>query len=757
MTEKFVILVVDDNVNNRFTLRALLARLPDCTVVEADSGEAALRCTLERTINLILLDVQMPGMDGFETAQHLQMTERTRHIPVVFVTAVLKASEFVARGYGLGAVDYLTKPIDDSLLLSRVRLYQHLSERELILERSVQRLQLSEKHLLQAKESAEATAKELATQALALKKLTLAVEASPNSTFITDTSGAIEYVNPSFVKSTGYAAREAIGKNPSLLNSGKTPLPIFQQLWSTVLSGKVWRGEIQNRRKDGSFFWVSSSIAPMRAADGRVSHFVCVHADITDKVEMQDHLRTAKEAAEHANRAKSVFLANMSHELRTPLNAIIGFARLLEKHADISGEALSQVGIINSAGQHLLALINDVLDISRIEAGRLDLKKASFDLGELLGEVEGMLRARAESKGLTFVVVRSSELPPYVLGNAHHLKKVLINLLGNAVKYTDQGSIWLRVSVFEGVVRFEVADTGGGISKEEQASVFKAFYQSATGIAKGEGTGLGLLISAEYVGLMGGELSVDSEFGQGSVFTLTLPLPATEVPVTVPVTVPARERLGVVIGLQSQEVSPRILVADDQADNLQLIFQILSRAGLDVRTVDNGEQAIASFLSWQPHFIWMDMRMPVIDGYEATRKIRTLPGGDAVKITALTASVFEEDRAAILAAGCDEMVIKPVQEEQLFEVMATLLGLHYRYADAPVPDSKALPTLTNLSDLTATQRAALRDAAEILDEDAVQALLKPIRDTEPALVGALDELLAGFRFDLIVALCDADK
>jgi len=245
----------------------------------------------------------------------------------------------------------------------------------------------------------------------------------------------------------------------------------------------------------------------------------------------------------------------------------------------------------------------------------------------------------------------------------------------NAVKYTEKGSITLGVTALEGSIRFEVTDTGPGISQEDQQKIFNPFYQTEIGIAKGEGTGLGLTISREYVRLLGGVLTVRSEPGQGSVFGFTLPLPAAEAP-------PLPIQRGRVVGLKPGQPEYRILIVEDEPANREVLTILLGTAGFQVRQAEDGRQAVEQFQSWQPHFIWMDMKMPVMDGYDATRAIRALPGGDAVKIAALTASAFLEDRGRILAAGCDEMATKPLEEDTLFAVMGRLLGLQYHHADA---------------------------------------------------------------------------
>jgi len=460
-------------------------------------------------------------------------------------------------------------------------------------------------------------------------------------------------------------------------------------------------------------------------------------------------LSQAKDAAESANRAKSVFLANMSHELRTPLNAILGYAQLMARDERIPVEERKNVATINRAGSHLLSLINDVLEITRIEAGRTTLEEAPFDLGATLLAVEEMTRVRAEAKGLVLKVEHRGELPLYVRGDAHHLRQVLINLLGNAVKYTDRGQVSLHIEAADdGQVRFQVSDTGPGIAQADQKQLFHAFYQTPAGIAKGEGTGLGLTISREFVQLMGGELTLESAPGQGSTFRFTIPLPAAPAPEPV-------EQHGRVIGIEPGQPPCRNLVVDDHADNRDLVVQLLMSVGFEVYSADNGQKAVDVFQSAHPTLIWMDMRMPVMDGYEATRRIRALPGGDAVKIVALTASAFEEDRGAIMAAGCDEVVRKPIEEGRLFDVMTKLLGLRFRYAGG-TPEPQAAAAI-DLSRLPAALRAELADSATRLDMEATLAIAERMRGEYPAEAGMVARLVEEFRYDQLLEQCAVDQ
>ena len=464
--------------------------------------------------------------------------------------------------------------------------------------------------------------------------------------------------------------------------------------------------------------------------------------------ERTDELSVAKEAAEAANRAKSIFLANMSHELRTPLNAILGFAQIMERDTRLPEDERKNIATINRAGNHLLSLINDVLEISRIEAGRTQAVREAFDLPAALASVEEIIRIRAETKGLAFAVDRPEDLRPYVLGDAHHLSQVLINLLGNAVKYTDQGRVALRI-VSEGNdrIRFEVSDTGPGIAADEQERIFQAFYQTNSGITKAEGTGLGLTISRQFVRLMGGDITVASEPGQGSTFGFSIPLPPTDA-------APHDGEGPRIVGLADGQGAPRILVAEDHPDNQQVVEQLLRHIGCQVKIASNGQLALDGFQTWHPNLILMDMRMPVMDGYEATRAIRALPGGERIPIVALTASAFEEDRGKVLAAGCDEMVKKPIEQNHLFEVIGRMLGLRFDYAETRSAGLRHPTTIpVDLNGLPPDVRKDLRQAAGILDKEALLSIVERLEPDYPVEAEIIANLIENYRFDVIEELC----
>ncbi len=386
-------------------------------------------------------------------------------------------------------------------------------------------------------------------------------------------------------------------------------------------------------------------------------------------------LASEREALE-ANRAKSTFLSNMSHELRTPLNAVLGFSQLMGRDRERRPDDLEALGAIQRSGEHLLSLINDVLSISKIEAGRLSLAESPFDLARLLSSVEEMLRLRAEAKGIALVFDVDGRLPALVRGDEAKLRQVLVNLLGNAIKFTAEGGVVLRATWREGRAVFEVEDTGYGIAADEMETLFEPFVQTESGRNLKEGTGLGLVISQTIVRLMGGEIRATSELGKGALFAFDVVLPPSDEPAS-------RATSRTVSHVAAGQGVRRLLVVDDRAENRLLLVRLLGTVGFQARSAENGAEAVALWKLWRPDLVWMDMRMPVMDGWEATERIRRLEREmeieEATKIIALTASAFEQDREEILAAGCDDYVAKPYRDETIFEKLTEHLGVVFEY------------------------------------------------------------------------------
>ena len=476
--------------------------------------------TVEEPVDLILLDVQMPGMDGFETAEHLRMTERTRAIPILFVTAVFKAEEFVQRGYAIGAVDYLTKPIDDNLLLNRISLYRKLIEHE-------------------------------------------------------------------------------------------------------------------------------------------------------------QRLVEARDAAEAANRAKSVFLANMSHELRTPMNAIMGVTALA-LHRATDPKQVDQLSKVTQASQHLLGVINDILDLSKIEADRLHLDESCFRVGEIMENLSSLLAPKIAEKGLALNLDVAPDLADLPLcGDPLRLGQILLNLAGNAVKFTASGVISVRVRVADEdddslLLRCDVEDTGIGISAADRERIFTAFEQADGSLTrKYGGTGLGLAISKRLAQLMDGEIGVDSEPGRGSCFWFTVRLSRgirTCTPEPGQAGGSAEERL------KKRFTGAHVLLVEDEPINQEVSRDLLEDLGLRVDLAEDGRQAVAMAKRNDYDLILMDLQMPIMNGVDATRAIRALPDRQRIPILAMTANAFDEDRQRCLQAGMNDHIGKPVLPEHLFETLLKWLA-----------------------------------------------------------------------------------
>ena len=390
-------------------------------------------------------------------------------------------------------------------------------------------------------------------------------------------------------------------------------------------------------------------------------------------------LKLAKEAAESASRSKATFLANMSHELRTPLNAILGFAQLMLYDQDLNEQNQSDLQTICNSGNHLLTMINDILEMSKLEAGGVLLREQECDLNGIVDTAKDMLFLKAQEKKLDFEVIIHPHTPRLVYTDGGKLRQILINLVGNAIKFTATGHVYVNVFVQNNLhLYFEVEDTGAGICDSEMVTLFQPFVQTDSGRRSQEGTGLGLSISYNYVQLMGGQMSVTSKVGEGSTFSFYIPLKPLELANPEPIRSSNR-----VVGIQSKSTNYRILIAEDTRLNRQLLIRILTPLGFEVREVNNGEEAIAVWQSWSPHLIWMDARMPILNGNEATSATRAseaehnIPESERVRIIALTASLSKEEDLS--SYGFDGFVTKPFTEDLIFEEMAKHLNLQYVY------------------------------------------------------------------------------
>ncbi len=641
-----------------------------------------------------------------------------------------------------------------------------------------------------------------------IRKLSRAVEQSPTMVVITDTSGTIEYVNAQFTLVTGYTVEEALGKNPRILKSGLLDKHIYTELWETILSGNEWRGEFYNMKKNGNLFWEYASISPILDDSGKITHFVAVKEDITARKQIEAELLAAREKAEAANQAKSIFLANMSHELRSPLNAIIGFAQVMQRNADISTEYRDYLAIIMRSGEHLLGLINDVLDMSKIEAGWAVLNESVFDVRQMVADIEGMFWLRAQEKGLHLHIACDVEVPQYVCADEQKVRQVLINLLSNAIKFTNEGSVVVHVSMRpsqdnlvhrvdiedveppkappgppvhggeSGVSPLRVGgpvgeksedthrlyvtvhDTGQGIASDEIEHVFDAFVQTQAGRKSQEGTGLGLSISHRFVQLMGGDMTVQSEVGHGTTFTFDIGVTVVDANDSDSL---SQVEWGRVVGLAPGQPDYRVLVVDDLLENRHLLVTLLTNVGFLVREVCNGQEALEVWEQWQPHCIWMDIRMPVMNGYEATQLIKSTIAGQNTVIIGLSAGVFEEERESILAIGCADFITKPFRKETIFDTMRKHLGVEYRYeqhADMCIEravhkhshDTQPHMVFRFPPGLSIEWLEQMNWAATIGDIDMLADLVAQIAPTHEACIAELHALIDMFAFDKLVQL-----
>jgi two-component system, sensor histidine kinase and response regulator len=577
-------------------------------------------------------------------------------------------------------------------------------------------------------------------------------------------------------------------------------VPIVQgeNLWGLLIAHHCGSQRHWNSSEIESLKQISVQLA---IAIQQCTLFEQAQTEISERKLAEAALQKAVVVADAANLAKSEFLSSMSHELRTPLNAILGFSQVMVRDSSLKNEHQQHLEIINRAGEHLLSLINDILEMSKIEAGRSQLNESSFNLRRLLETLEEMFRLKAKSKRLQLSFEVAESVPHFVNGDEGKLHQILINIVGNAIKFTEKGRIMLRLKnkveenpvsqtaefadtetktakinsetsppkYFDCVgtdsispvslrLNFEIQDTGQGIAPEEMDKLFAPFEQTKAGYKSQQGTGLGLPISRKFVQMMGGDIAVSSTPDVGSTFSFDIQLRLAE-PTEIEMLKPQKK----VIGLAPNQPEYRILVVDDRADNCLVIERLLSPLGIVVREARNGEEAIAVWEEWQPHLIWMDMQMPVMNGYEATRQIKSHPLGKKTVIVALTASAFEEERKTILAAGCDDFLRKPFEAKILFSIIEKYLGVRYIYEEPAainLENTSAINVIygnlefveAQLSQMPIDWVEKIHKAAHECYDDKIMRLIEEMPTELATAAQVLSDLAHDFLFDDIIDL-----
>ncbi|NES21751.1 MAG: response regulator [Symploca sp. SIO3E6] len=649
-TIKGRILIVDDNID---TLRLLsnLLNQRGYKVRKAINGKIALMGVNAEAPDLILLDVMMPLMNGYEVCQQLKKNPKTSSIPVIFLTALDDSLDKI-KGFEVGGVDYITKPFQVEEVVVRIEHQLKIIHLQKQLEWQYAQLQQSEKRLLTI------------------------IESMSDGLVILDKEGKVRFVNPAAQSWWNQPVDQLLNK-PLNLSFG---IGEIKEIEFKQPLGKVLVAEVQTE----PIVW-----------DNEPAYLVSLR-DITE--------RKQKEAAEAANRAKTAFLASMNHELRTPLNAILGFTQILQRDSTLTPQQQKYLSTIHTSGNHLLTLIDDILNLSKIEAGKMELNPHDVHLIKFLLGVTEICRIRAAKKGLTFLYQPGDQLPATIYVDEKRLRQVLINLLSNAIKFTDTGSVTFQVSLTppetgtnnqqpttNNKIRFHVEDTGVGIVAEELEKIFEPFEQVGDKTRKAEGTGLGLTITQKIVALMGSELQVRSTVGVGSIFWFDLEFSPISVSPELAKVPPSKE----IIGYQGER--KKILVVDNRWENCSTLVNLLEPIGFEVKEASNSEECLAQAMNLQPNLIIIDWGMVSVNSFELRRHLCELPELQQTILIASCASSSKLCQQEGQALGCHDFFAKPIKAKDVLEKIRSCLGLSWIYEDSSELSSKIPEYETDLS------------------------------------------------------------